>query len=70
MDSLLNLLTDLMMAVGPNLSAPCVGLIPSDRGAQASLPFADAPVISPIGVLLEMERVPWEKCEYNILSVL
>ncbi|MNE64562.1 hypothetical protein D3C80_1599800 [compost metagenome] len=57
------LLTDLMMAVGPCLSAPCVGLIPSESGIQAKRPFGVAAVSSPIGVLLEIDRVPWLSVE-------
>ena len=57
------LLTDLMIAVGPCLSAPWVGLIPSESGIHARRPFGVALVSSPIGVLLEIDRVPWLRVE-------
>ena len=57
-----------MMAVGPRKSAPWVGLMPSESGVQALRPFALAPVISPNGVLFEIERVPVDMCEYRVLK--
>ena len=55
--------TDFIIAVGPFVSAPWVGLIPSESGVQALRPFGVAPVICPKGVLFEIESVPWLNIE-------
>ena len=47
----------------PLLVRPWVGLMPSESGIQARRPFGVALVSSPMGVLLEMERVPWLRVE-------
>lgn len=53
------LLMDLMMAVGPCLSAPCVGLIPSDNGfSMLNGRLVLLRLIHPVGVLLEIDNVP------------
>ena len=56
--SLESLDMDLIIAVGPLKSAPCVGLIPSDNGVHAARPPAEAPVSCPNGVLFDMDKVP------------
>ena len=50
--------TDLIIAVGPFVSIPWSGEIPSDKGIHARRPEADAPVICPSGVLFEIDKVP------------
>ena len=53
----------MIIAVGPLTSDPWDGLMPSESGFQARRPLAEAPVIMPKGVLLEIESVPWLRVE-------